>query len=214
MTEQAKAEELLDVVEPTGARVGPLPRSQVHAEGLWHQVFHCLLVRTDAPARVLLQRRRRTAAAFAGKLDVSASGHLQAGEQPLDGVRELQEETGLVVVPERLVPLGRRLLADDGGEGRNREVVHVYLAGDDTPLTALRLDPAEVDGFVELAVADLLRLLADADAVVPAMEVDCVGVVRPVACAQADLVPAVDGYWVVLATMAQRFADGVRPLAI
>lgn len=118
------ADELLDVVEPTGAQIARLPRSKVHSEALWHQVFHCLVVRSGLPARVLLQRRKSSSRAFAGMIDLSATGHLLAGERPLDGVREFREETGLVVDEARLVSLGRRLLADDCGEGRNREVAH------------------------------------------------------------------------------------------
>lgn len=208
------ADELLDVVDPAGAYVASLPRSMVHADGLWHQVFHCLVVRSRPPARVLLQRRRSTARAFPHLLDVSVAGHLIAGEEPLAGVREIREELGLVVDPTRLVRLGRRLLVDDAGEGRNREIAHVYLLTDDTPLSELRLDPSEVDGFAEVAVADLARLLADPLAAITVREIDVVGVTRDTTCTAADLVPDVDSYWKVLAVMAERFVAGQEPLGI
>lgn len=209
-----RGDELLDVFEPTGAYVCRLPRSKVHADGLWHQVFHCLVVRSSEPARVLLQRRKWSSAAFPGMLDLSATGHLMAGEVPLDGRRELQEETGLIVDPARLVSLGTRLLADDSGEGRNREIVHVHLLADDTPLGDLTLDPGEVAGFVELAVHDLMMMLEDPSITVDAIEVEPGGVITAVTCSKSELVPAVDGYWIVLATMAARYAAGFRQLAI
>ena len=208
------AEELLDVVEPDGTYVTTLPRSVVHDEGLWHQTFHCLVVRSAAPARVLLQRRKSSARAFPALLDLSAAGHLSAGESPPDGVREIREEIGLDVDPSRLVSLGRRLLVDDGGEGHNREITHVFLLTDDTPLAVLRLDPAEVDGFLEMAVTDLGRLLADPAASVTVPEVDTAGTMRETVCTMADLVPAIDSYWRVLAVMAERLVAGLEPLGI
>jgi 8-oxo-dGTP pyrophosphatase MutT (NUDIX family) len=210
------AEELLSAVEVTGRPLGDLGRDEVHRRGLWHDVFHCLVVRTTPPARVVLQRRRVGARSFPGLLDLTATGHLAAGEAPLDGLRELREEVGVDAPPERLVPLGIRLLADDGGEGRNRERAHVYLLPDDRPLTDFRLDPGEVSGLVELTVADLLGLLADPDLVAPCSAVAAEVGAQPVAstCRGADLVPAHSGYWAVLAVMAERYVAGTGPLAI
>lgn len=206
--------ELLDVVDPTGGHVTRLPRSRVHDEGLWHQVFHCLVVRSGPPARVLLQRRKRSSKAFPGMLDLSATGHLLAGERPLDGIRELREETGLAVDPARLVSLGRRLLADDAGEGRNREIAHVFLLTDDTSLADLQLDPDEVAGFVELTIHDLWRMLESPSITIEAVKVDTSGVIRPVTCTGAELVPSVDGFWIVLTTMAERHVAGIRQLGM
>jgi 8-oxo-dGTP pyrophosphatase MutT (NUDIX family) len=206
--------EQLDVVDPSGRIVGRADRSTVHREGHWHQVFHCLLVRTTSPARVVLQRRHAAAASFQGLLDITAGGHLEAGETPLDGVRELREELGVDVSPDRLVPLGRRLLVDDSGEGDNREVAHVFLLPDDRELATFDLDGCDVDGLVELTVADLLRILDDTDAVAPCTELHPDGTISTGSCRVRDLVPAIDGYWTVLAVMAERFANGERPLAI
>lgn len=207
-------DEMLDVVDPTGELIATLSRSSVHAGGHWHQVFHCLVARSGLPARVLLQRRKHSARAFPGMLDLSVTGHLLAGEQPVDGVRELHEEMGLTIDSARLVSLGRRLLADDHGEGRNREIAHVYLLTDDTPLEQLRLDPDEVGGYVEVAVLDVLAMLDDSTIEVSAVEVDTAGRVRPVRCTGAELVPPVDSYWVVLAIMVERHLVGQDPLGI
>lgn len=207
-------EEELDVIEPDGTWIGRRTRGEVHAEGLWHQVFHCLVVRTGAPARVVLQQRHEGVRSFPGKLDLSATGHLEAGESPLEGVRELVEELGVEVDPGRLVPLGARLLVDDGGEGRNRERVNAYLLADDRPLERFRPDPSAVAALVELGTADLLALLADPAHRAPARRWTPGAAVGDCTVTAADLVPAVDGYWTVLAVMADRFAKGERPLAI
>lgn len=207
-------DELLDVVEPTGAVLGQELRSVVHRDGLWHQTFHCLVIRSGSPARVVLQRRRAGTTSFPGRLDVSVTGHLSAGEKPLDGIRELREELGIDVDPTRLVSLGRRMLADDGGEGCNREIAHVYLLVDDTPLTNFNLDPDEIGGLVELAITDLLAMLEDPLLSVQGHAIDASGTTGDVACCVRDLVPVIDGYWVVLATMALQHTRGIHPLGI
>ena len=207
-------DELLDAFDDGLQLIGPTPRLVVHRDGLWHQVFHCLIVRSAPPARVLLQRRPATARSFAGLLDLSATGHLLTGEEPRDGVRELAEELGITVEPADLVPLGRRLLVDDSGEGRNREIVNAFLLPLDTPLESFDLDGCDVAGLVELDVAGLLQILADDTVVMAARELGTDSVVRPITCHAADLVPPVDGYWTVLAVMAERFVARELPVSI
>ncbi|MHB1091132.1 MAG: NUDIX hydrolase [Ilumatobacteraceae bacterium] len=207
-------DELLDVVEPTGAILRQELRSVVHRDGLWHQTFHCLVVRSGSPPRVVLQRRRAGTTSFPGRLDISVAGHLGAGEEPLHGIRELREELGIDVDPARLVSLGRRMLADDAGEGRNREIAHVYLLVDDTPLANFNLDPAEIGGLVELTIADLLAMLEDPMLSVQGQAIDTSGTTEDVTCSVRDLVPVIDGYWVVLATMALQHTRGLHPLGI
>ena len=207
-------DELLDAFDDGLHLIGPKPRGLVHVDGLWHQVFHCLIVRSTPPARVLLQRRPRTARSFAGLLDLSATGHLLTGENPRDGVRELVEELGIIAAPSDLVSLGRRLLIDDAGEGHNREIVNAFLLPLDTPLERFDLDRCDVAGIVEIDVAALLTILADQTAAVTARELSSDQAVRAVTCRAADLVPPIDGYWTVLAVMAERFVAGQTPLSI
>ncbi|MDY7104366.1 MAG: NUDIX domain-containing protein [Actinomycetota bacterium] len=206
--------EMLDVVDPaTGRVVATRTRAEVHARGDWHRVFHCLVVRPGAGS-VVLQRRSRTKSAFAGLLDLSVTGHLSAGEEPLDGVREYAEELGVAVDPASLVPLGTRLLADDAGEGRNREMVHVYLSPDDRALDTYRPAPGEVDELVEVTVDGLDHLLEHPDRTADATAWAPGDAIRPVRIDRSDLVDGASGYWVLLAAMARRHLDGGGRLAI
>lgn len=207
-------EELLDVVDPvSGEVVEQRTRSDVHRLGLWHQVFHCLVVRPSART-VVLQRRSADKSAFPNQLDLSATGHLSAGESALDGVRELNEELGIEIDLDDLVPLGQRLLADDLGEGTNREIVNLYFLADDRALEGYRPDASEVSGLVELAATDLLDLLADREPRCSAQEWDPEGGRRSIEVEREDLVVDVSGYWVVVAVMADRFLSGATPIAV
>ena len=207
--------EMLSVVEPTGRHVGVAERSEVHRQGLWHEVFHCLLVRPASPARVVLQRRSDTAKSYPRLLDLSVTGHLQAGESPIvGGLREVAEELGIDVDPSQLISLGRRLLADDYGEVRNREVMHTYLLADDRPLDAFTLDAQHAGGLVEAPVDGLLDVLADPQRRIGVRERDVAGVVTERTIGRHDLVTPVDGYWTVVLVMASRMVAGQLPLAV
>lgn len=208
--------EHLDVVDPaTGAVLGSESRSEIHRQGLWHRVFHCLVLRPSHRS-VVLQRRAATKAAFPLKLDLTVTGHLESGEAPTDGFREMTEELGVGFPPADLLPLGTRLLADDDGEGRNRELVHVYFAFDDRPVTAYRPPVGEVDGLVEISARDLGAILADGQTRIPGRFAAAAAptTTAHVTVGRGDLIPGNDGYWIVLAVMAERALAGARPLAI
>lgn len=208
------SDELIDEVDPaTGAVIGSDRRSVIHAEGRWHQVFHCLIVRPSART-VVLQRRASTKAAFPDKLDLSATGHLAAGELPAEGLRELHEELGIDVTVDDLVPVGTRLLADDQGEARNRELVHLYFCADDRPIDRYAPDEGEVSGLVEIGIDELVAVIDDADARRPATRWSPDTGVEPFTMVRSALVADAGQYWTVVAVMAQRFLDGARPLAV
>lgn len=202
--------ELIDVVDvATGERIDTLPRDQVHAEGLWHHVFHCLVVK-PSNAAIVLQERALTKAAFPGKLDLSVTGHLGAGETPLDGVREAEEELGVTVDPDRLHYVGVRLLADDNGEGHNRERVHLFFLADDRPLADYDPPSDEVSDLVEVKAVDFLAALADGDLAVPCKRRNS----GPGRLRRRDLIEGESEYWATLGVMAERFLTGRRPIAI
>lgn len=218
-------DELIDTFDERGRRLGVADRRTVHAEGLWHQVFHVLVVaeRPDGPV-VVLQRRSAAKATFPGLLDLSATGHLAAGESPSDGVRELREELGVDVAADRLVRLGVRRIVDDSAEGTNRELAHVHLVRDDRPLDAYRPDPREVDAVVDLPIRAGLDLLAGRRAAVVCPLVGHDGTPGSLEVTVEALVPEAPlgevavgdppGYWTTLLVMAERLAAGEGPLAI
>jgi isopentenyldiphosphate isomerase len=141
--------ELLDAFADDGTFLGALPRDEVHRRGLWHHTWHLWIV--TGRGTIVVQRRSTAKAVHPGLLDVSAAGHLAAGEVPADGLRELEEELGVTADPAALVALGIRRDA----VGTDREIVHEHLLRDDRPLEAYRPDPAEVAGLLEVPIAGL-----------------------------------------------------------
>ncbi|QTD40190.1 NUDIX domain-containing protein [Sporosarcina sp. Te-1] len=78
-------------------------RDIIHAEGLWHETFHCWL--TDGE-NVFIQKRSFKKKDYPGLLDITAAGHLLSTENVMDGIREVEEELGIKVDESKLHRMG------------------------------------------------------------------------------------------------------------
>lgn len=193
-----------------GERTGEVVwKSEAHRRGLRHRCFHCWVFGADEEAGpyLLVQRRAATKETWPGYLDVAAGGHLGAGEETLDGLREVEEELGLRVGPERLVPLGTRYVELEIPAGLDREFYDVFLLRDDTPPGDLRLQREEVAAVVRIGLGDADALL-DGDPV-PAREYP-EGDAFDAAIRAQDFVPHMGDY-LRLVTRAARRALAGRP---
>jgi isopentenyldiphosphate isomerase len=167
-----RVDELLDVLDELGRPTGEVAwKSEAHRRGLPHRCFHCWVAGEDAEGPYLLVQRRAAAKdTWPGHLDVTAAGHLQSGEEPLaGGLRELEEELGLRVGPERLVPLGTRRIEQEIPQGCDREFHDVFLLFDDMPLRDLRLQEGEVEAVIRVGL-DAAEALGAGRGSVPATE--------------------------------------------
>lgn len=208
--------EPIDILDANGTYLGQSDRSIAHREGLWHRTFHCWVVgRRHGTGFVVLQWRSSSALGHPNMLDITAAGHLRAGEQPEDGVRELEEELGIKVSADKLVALGIRYDVGDGPDGfRSREFAHVFLLRDDRDLTAYEPRDRDVAGFVEMTIPDGLALFSGSVESVDcrALRLDQGPMTRRVVV--GDLVPRVDSYYLTVFIMADLLLEGRRYLSI
>lgn len=80
-------------------------------------------VDVDGKKEILLQRRASSKPTWPGYLDISAAGHIDLGETPIQAaVREAKEEVGYEIVPANLYYLFSMRAPLD-----NSEIVNVYL---------------------------------------------------------------------------------------
>ncbi|BBL80066.1 hypothetical protein RxyAA322_19200 [Rubrobacter xylanophilus] len=159
--------ELVDVLDARGSRTGlAVPKEEAHRRGLWHRCFHCWICGEDVAGKpyLLLQRRAMGKDSWPGYLDVTAAGHLKSGEEPLDGLRELEEELGLRPEPSRLISLGTRRIEQEIPQGCDRELHEVFLLVDHTPPHRFRLQREEVASLVVLGLDEAKRLLREGEA--------------------------------------------------
>ena len=204
-------DERVDVLDEFGTRTGEVAwKSEAHRRGLWHRCFHCWVFGTEASGEsyLLVQRRAAAKDTWPGYLDVTAAGHLAAGEGPLDGLRELEEELGLSVEPERLIPLGSRRIEQEIPGGCDREFHEVFLLFDPTPPERLRLQAEEVGAVLSMRL-DLAEALGACESV-PALEY-AGGRATPVRVRPSDFVPNDDEYLRRVAGAARRILIGERP---
>ncbi len=203
-------DELVDVRDgETGERTSEVVwKSEAHRRGLWHRCFHCWVFGAGAGSPYLLmQRRSATKDTWPGYLDVTAAGHLAAGEEPLDGLREVEEELGLRVDPGRLTPLGTRRAEQRIPGGLDREFHDVFLICDDTPPGDLRLQREEVETVLGIRLGEAEALGTAGSA--PAREYRD-GQVSEIQVRVSDFVPNTDDYLRRVAVAARAALDGGR----
>lgn len=156
-------QELLDIYDDQDHHLGVCERSEVHRLGYWHHTFHCWLVRDTPAGRMLIfQKRHPDKDTFPNLYDITAAGHLSAGETVEQAAREIQEELGLPLTFAQLTPL---FVVRDASEGEtahgafiDREVSSVFGAFSDRELHQYVLQEDEVSGIYEARLEDMLAL--------------------------------------------------------
>jgi len=138
--------ELIDVLTPDGKSTGlRKPKDQVHRDGDWHRAAHVWVVAPEG--RILVQRRSLRKENNPGLWDVSAAGHLSAGESAVEAaIRETFEEIGLALAPEELLfaMTLRQSSVLNGGKYIDNEFHEIFLVRRDADIASLKLDPEEV----------------------------------------------------------------------
>ena len=141
-------DELFDVVNADGTPTGEVKRrADVHRDGDWHRAVHVWIYGFDATGPfILFNWRSLQKDTMPGRLDVTVGGHLGAGESVSDAFREIEEEIGAGLDPDRFEFLFKRQAIGD----TEREVQDVFLVRDDRDLVSYHPNPAELAGLVRL----------------------------------------------------------------
>ncbi|CDQ21578.1 Isopentenyldiphosphate isomerase [Halobacillus karajensis] len=121
--------EMLTIFNENGLPAGVKDREDVHRDGDWHETFHCWMISLEEKEIVLfLQQRSENKRDFPSLYDITAAGHIEAGEDVIEaGVREIKEEVGLTVHPAELIHAGNYKEELKQGVFIDREICRVYL---------------------------------------------------------------------------------------
>ena len=97
--------ELIDVLDENGVKTGRVAtREEIHREGLWHRVIVVAILNDQN--EILLQQRSHNKEKNPDLWDISAAGHISAGQDSLSAAaREINEEVS--------VNLGRHISISD-----------------------------------------------------------------------------------------------------
>jgi len=151
-------EEFLDIVDENNELTGKsMPRSKVHAKGLWHRTVHISVFRKkENQLEFLVHLRSKFKDFHANQWGTSVGGHIKSGDSFEESVAsELQEEIGLKVDFAKL--LGGYWRKRD--KNPNREFTKNYALEFDGDLADLTFNDGEVQEAKWMNVAEIQNSL-------------------------------------------------------
>ena len=204
-------DEKVDVLDARGEKTGRVAwKSEAHRLGLWHRSFHCWITAPEIASGgpyLFVQQRAAGKDTWPNKLDVTVGGHLEAGESALDGLREVEEELGLRVAADELVPLGTRRAKKRIPAGLDCEFQEVFLLVRFLSPEDLRLQAEEVAAVLRLRLDDVETLYEGTEITT---EEWAGGMTSPVSMRLADFIPDEDHYLLRIARAARATLAGER----
>ena len=162
------AEEHFDILDDKGNITGEMrSRSDVHGKGLLHKSVHVWLL--NSKKELLLQKRSLNDHAYPGLWDISASGHISAGQTSLEAARsETKDELGINLPDtafKHLFTIEERVILHNGTL-INNEFQDVYLVNSDVDPSTFNLQKEEV-GEIKWIPVEEFKLLTEGDTIVP-----------------------------------------------
>ena len=150
--------EMIKVIDKERNALGLKSREAVHLNGDWHETFQCWFIeRVKNSYYIYLQLRSASKKDFPLMYDITAAGHLLAGESEEDGVREIQEELGIQVSIGQLTFLDAIPNSIKLSDFIDNEISLVYLYEVKAPLKFTFVDE-EVEGIVRMKLNDFEQL--------------------------------------------------------
>lgn len=158
-------DEFIDIVTETGEPTGKVVlKSKAHENGWWHNTIHLWLYTIDG--EILLQQRSRKKEIYPLLWDVSAAGHIDAGE-PIEyaAIREVKEELGLQLSPSDLTKIGvfKHKSSYKNGNIKDNEFHHVFVVELKVNLQDLRPQEEEVEALKLVSFKEFELLLENSE---------------------------------------------------
>lgn len=137
-------EELFDVLNENGEFAGKIEsREKCHKEGLWHKAVVVFII--NSKGQVLLQKRSSKKKLWPNMWDITAGGHVLAGEFGFEAIiRECEEEIGIKLQKNDLTFIGSVKSTNIKGDIVNNHFNEYYIANKEIDETKLKLQEEEV----------------------------------------------------------------------
>ncbi len=158
-------DEYIDIVTASGEPTGKTAlKSEAHKNGWYHNTIHLWLYTKNG--EILLQQRSHKKAIHPLLWDVSAAGHIDAGEAFVEAaLRETKEELGLTLHAEELTKIGTKLHKSSYANGtiQDNEFHQVYIAELKFDLTDLTPQEEEVEALKLVTFYEFKTLLSQSE---------------------------------------------------
>ena len=154
--------EQLKIFDEYRNQIGVANRGDVHRLGYWHEAFHCWFISNEIGIDYLyLQLRSNTKKDYPSLLDITAAGHLLANETVQDGIREIEEEIGINIPFQELIPLGIIEYCVMKENFIDKELANVYMYRSEESFGDFILQEEEVAGIVKVEFNHFVDLWFD-----------------------------------------------------
>lgn len=129
--------EYLDICDREGNLLGiKESKKEAHIKGLWHRSVHVWIL--NSKKELLIQKRSPLMDNHPNEWDISAAGHVSAGEDHItSAIRETEEEIGLTLEPKDFVQIGTIKQMSKREGYINNEINPVYIV-------KMELDPDKI----------------------------------------------------------------------
>jgi len=152
----------IPIVDNNDNVIGEEEGKVVHEKGLCHREINVYFVTKDK--KIIFQKRSLSKKLWPGKLDATAGGHVDSGEDyPEAAIRESEEETGVKIKPEKM-----RFIKKYFSEIKqpitgliNKKFKTVFAYDFDGDIKDLKIEKEDGDGFVSYSLDELLNLSSE-----------------------------------------------------
>ena len=136
--------EYFDVLKENGEYEGRIETREIcHEKGLWHKAVAMFMI--NSKGQVLLQKRSANKKMWPNMWDMTAGGHVLAGEFGFEAIiREIQEELGIEINKNDILFIGSAVSTNIKGDVINRHFNEYYIINKDVDETSLKLQSEEV----------------------------------------------------------------------
>lgn len=149
--------EYFDILNKNGEFTGKIAtREECHKKGLWHRAVYGFVFNKNGD--VLLQKRSKDKKLWPNLWDITAGGHVLAGEfgeQAL--IREVKEELGIEVKENEIKYLVGSISTNIKGDIINNHFNECYLIKKDIDISKINLQKDEVSDIKWFSKDDILQ---------------------------------------------------------
>jgi len=156
-------DEYIDIVNSEGKPTDKIAlKSEAHKNGWHHNTIHLWLY--TKTGEILLQQRSHKKIIHPLLWDVSAAGHIDAGESFIEAaLRETKEELGLILNSGNLQKIGTFLHETNYGKIQDNEFHQVYIAELKADLNQLQPQEDEVEALKLVSFNEFEILLTQSE---------------------------------------------------